>query len=56
MNFALTLIDISTDKNSFEIGRVTINYKDYYLFRVQWLSYFKEVEILFINVYFKFDV
>jgi hypothetical protein len=56
MNFELTLIDINTDTKSFGIGKVTFNWKDHYLFYVQWQSYYKELELMFINVYFKFDV
>ena len=54
MNFQLTLIDINTDTKSVGIGRVTINWKDYNLFYVQWKDYYQEVEILFINVYTKY--
>lgn len=54
MNFQLTLIDINTDTKSVGIGRVTINWKDYSLFYIQWKDYYQEVEILFINVYTKY--
>lgn len=54
MNFELTLIDIDTDTRSVGIGKVTINWKEYYLFYIQWKSYYQEVEILFINVYKKY--
>lgn len=54
MNFELNLIDINTDTRSVGIGKVTINWKDHYLFYVQWQPWYQNVEILFINVYKKY--